>query len=95
MIVLEKILMLFYPAMPFVRACGSGERGRVVRGLREAAAGYSLMRFACMQERAGLHGIAVNAQQITEPVPVICGSSSSKRDETCETAYKVNAAGDR
>lgn len=33
-------------AMPFVRACGSGERGRVVRGLREAAAGYSRAVFA-------------------------------------------------
>ena len=47
--------VLLPEAMSFVRACGSGERGRVVRGLREAAAGYSRAVFRVACRKTGLH----------------------------------------
>lgn len=54
-------------AMPFVRACGSGERGRVVRGLREAAAGYSRAVFRVACRKTGLHTGMPCAAAVQEP----------------------------
>ena len=82
--------------MPFVRACESGERGRVVRGLREAAAGYSRAVFRVACRKTGLHTGMPCAAAVQGAVSgILVAVQVQKLDETCETACKVNAAGDR
>ena len=100
MSVLEKILTFFYPKRCLL--CG---RAGAVNGdelcadcakLHNTAAGYSRAVFRVACRKTGLHTGMPCAAAVQGAVSVILVAVQvQKRDEPCETACKVNAAGDR
>ena len=86
----EDSRVLLPEAMSFVRACGSGERGRVVRGLREAAAGYSRASvFALHAGRRMTHWNAVRRSGTRSRFGHPCGGSSSKATNLAKPLAKL------
>ena len=95
MIVLEKILMLFYPKRCLL--CG---RAGAVNGDELCADCAKLqpdirVRFFALHAGRRDYTLECRAPQQGAVSVILVAVQVQKRDETCETACKVNAAGDR
>lgn len=97
MSVLEKILTFFYPKRCLLCGrAGAVNEDELCADCAKLQPGYSRAVFRVACRKTGLHTGMPCAAAVQGAVSVILVAVQvQKRDEPCETACKVNAAGDR